>query len=250
MNEVIRQMMERKSVRAYEDRPIEPEKKELILQAAIEAPTAGNLSLYTILDITDPEKRRILSETCDHQPFIAQAPLFLIFAADYQRWFDAFRLVSRKAHVPGQGDLMIACSDALIAAQNAVSAAWSLGIGSCYIGDILEHYEEHRELLSLPPYVFPVTAVCFGYPTRQQKERRKPARFDRRFLVRENAYHRMSEGELEEMLGARRKQEGKEVEGTQREVEALLKRKWEAAFSREMNRSAAEMIALWGREDV
>ena len=55
MNEVIRQLHARKSVRVYEDRPIEDAAKRTILEAAIQAPSAGNMALYTILDITDGE---------------------------------------------------------------------------------------------------------------------------------------------------------------------------------------------------
>lgn len=55
MNEVIRQLTERKSVRVFEGRPISEEEKTAILRAAMEAPTAGNQQLYTILDITDQE---------------------------------------------------------------------------------------------------------------------------------------------------------------------------------------------------
>ncbi len=69
---------------------------------------------------------------------------------------------------PEEGDLFLACCDALIAAQTAVIAAESLGLGSCYIGDIMENYEVHRDLFKLPKYVFPICLVCFGYPTRQQ----------------------------------------------------------------------------------
>ena len=54
---------------------------------------------------------------------------------------------------PEEGDLFLASSDALIAAQNAVIAAESFGIGSCYIGDITEQYEVHKEMLNLPQYV-------------------------------------------------------------------------------------------------
>ena len=56
-NSTLQQIRDRKSVRAYEERPISPEDKRLILEAALQAPTAGNQTLYTILDITDPEKK-------------------------------------------------------------------------------------------------------------------------------------------------------------------------------------------------
>src|SRR6056297_2480266 len=68
-----------------------------------------------------------------------------------------------KFEAPQESDLFLACEDAMIAAQNAVIAAESLGIGSCYIGDILENYEYHKELLNLPDWAFPITMVAFGY---------------------------------------------------------------------------------------
>ena len=77
MNETIRLLNERKSVRVYEPGPLSPEVKDAILNAAIQAPTAGNMTLYTILDITDQALKDRLSVTCDHQPFIATAPLVL-----------------------------------------------------------------------------------------------------------------------------------------------------------------------------
>ena len=62
-------------------------------------------------------------------------------------------------------------------------AAESLGVGSCYIGDILENVEEHRCLLDLPDYVMPAAMVVYGYPTEQQKPRKKPQRFSSAYIV-------------------------------------------------------------------
>lgn len=149
-NEVVKNLFERKSVRIFEDRPISPEDRLTILQAACQAPTAGNQQLYTILEITEPALKKRLSVTCDNQPFIADAPLVLLFCADCQKWYDAYRYAGCTPRHPSAGDLMLAVEDSSLAAQNAVTAAWSLGIGSCYIGDIMEHCELHRELFQLP----------------------------------------------------------------------------------------------------
>ena len=130
MNETIRALAARKSMRVYEDRPIPEECKRAILQSAMEAPTAGNQQLYTILDITDPALKAQLAESCDHQPFIAMAPMVLIFCADVQKWVDLFVEGGAQPRTPGLGDLLLAVSDTNIAAQNAVVAAESLGIGS------------------------------------------------------------------------------------------------------------------------
>jgi len=233
MNPVLQSLHERKSVRVYENRPIHPEHKREILLAAMQAPTAGNQQLYTILDITDDALKRQLSVTCDNQPFIATAPLLLIFCADPLKWVDAYRAAGCSPRPIGPGDLLLAMLDAVIAAQNAVTAAWSLGIGSCYIGDILENAEQHRAMLNLPPQVMPATLVVFGYPTAGQMERHKPQRSALASIVQQNAYRRRSAEALRDMIGPRT--EGNDYEAW---VTAFCNRKYNSGFAREMNRSA------------
>lgn len=237
MNEVIRQLVKRKSVRAYTEREITTEEKQAILRAAAEAPTAGNQQLYTILDITDQAIKDRLVETCDHQPMISQAKLVLIFCADCKKWYDAYLAVGCAARKPGVGDLMLAVCDAMIAAQNAVTAAESLGIGSCYIGDIMENCEAQRELLSLPEYVFPVGMVIFGYPTQQQIRRPKPDRVDMPYIVHENGYQPLSDTQLEEMWAPRAGEKGYTAW-----MQAFCNRKYNSDFSREMSRSVEEYL--------
>ncbi len=92
--------------------------------------------------------------------------------------------------------MLLAVTETAIAAQNAVTAAESLGIGSCYIGDIMEQCETHRELLNLPDYVVPVAMLVFGYPSEQQKIRKKPERCDLKDIVCENGYERKNDEQL------------------------------------------------------
>ena len=240
MNDVLHQLRDRKSVRAYLEKPIAPDDKRAILEAACAAPTAGNQQLYTILDITDQKLKDTLAETCDHQPFIAQAPLVLIFCADCQKWYDAFDAGGCQPRKPGVGDLLLACSDANIAAQNAVTAAWSLGVGSCYIGDVMEQCETHRQLLNLPDYVFPAAMLDFGYPTPQQRERPKPERQAMEHVVHENSYRRMDGAELRRAL---EHQAGARPYGDW--LAAFCARKYNSAFSREMTRSVEEYLAAF-----
>ncbi len=238
MNEVISQLFERKSVRVFTDRTIAPKEKALILEAAVQAPTAGNQQLYTILDITDQALKEKLVDTCDHQPFIAQSPLVLIFCADCLKWYDAYQSVGCAPRDPGVGDLLLAVNDALIAAQNAVVAAHSLGIGSCYIGDIMENYEQQKDLLGLPEYVFPAAMLVFGYPTEQQRSREKPPRSPKEQIVHENRYRRMDSDELRQLL---------EIKAGKREYEkwlrAFCERKYDSDFSREMTRSVNRYLS-------
>ena len=242
MNEVLQQLHDRKSVRVYEDRPIAPEVKQAVLEAAIQAPTAGNMALYTILDITDQAIKDKLAVSCDNQPFIATAPMVLVFCADYRRWYDAFCTCVEQVRKPDMGDLFLAQADTLIAAQNAVVAAHSLGLGSCYIGDITEKYEFHRELLKLPKYVVPAAMLCFGYPTAQQQNRPKPKRHALQALVHENGYSMEKAGQMTEMLA---KQWDTEGEALAQQLRRFCARKWNSEFSEEMSRSCRAMVEDW-----
>ncbi len=242
MNEIIQSLYQRKSMRVFEERPIPQEMKQAILRAATEAPTAGCQQLYTILDITDQSLKEALAESCDHQPFIAKAPMVLVFCADCKKWYDAYREAHCEPRAPGVGDLMLAFSDAAIAAQNAVVAAESFHIGSCYIGDIMENCQTQRELLHLPEYVFPAVMLVFGWPVQQQKERPKPQRCPMTHIVHENTYRAMDGAELRAMLAHN---------CCSRSFEdwcaAFCARKYNSAFSREMTRSVAEYLRQYER---
>ena len=244
MNTVIQQLIQRKSVRVFEDREISEDIVQMILTAAVNAPTAGNQQLYTILRITDPEIKARLSESCDHQPFIATGKLVLVFCADCLKWYDAFRYAGCDPRDPGKGDLVLAIDDALIAAQNAVTAAESLGIGSCYIGDIMENIETQREILGLPEYVFPAAMLVFGYPTQQQMNRNKPQRADLKYIVQENRYHRHSSDELQQMLSSKSGERPYEEW-----IKAFCERKYNSGFSREMTRSVSEALKQFSGGD-
>lgn len=236
MNEIIKALAVRKSVRSYTDREISSDCKEQILRAATEAPTAGNQQMYTILDITSQELKDKLSVTCDNQPFIATGKMVLIFCADFHKWYQAFTLAGCSPRRPGPGDFLLAVEDAAIAAQNAVTAAESLGIGSCYIGDIMENYELHRELLHLPEFVFPALMLVFGYPTPQQQEREKPKRAALDFIVHENAYPDFSPEEIRQNIA--------DLKGSDFDqwMQRFCQRKYQADFSLEMSRSVAAAL--------
>jgi nitroreductase len=257
MNHTIELLLARKSVRAYEQKEISKEAKNMIITATLRAPTAGNMMLYSIIEVNDRNAKEQLAKTCDNQPFIAKAPLVLLFLADYQRWFDYFHLSGvekgcaqkgTQMRKPKEGDLFLACCDALIAAQTAVIASESLGIGSCYIGDIMENYETHKALFNLPRYVFPITLVCFGYPTRQQRERVQTQRFDRRYILFEDRYRRLEKNAFEDMVRERQTQvfgQRKKINGARNIGQMMYRRKFDAPFAHEMNRSVQAMLQAW-----
>ena len=233
LNETLQGLFERKSVRVFEEKAVSAEDKQLILRACVEAPSAGNQQLYTILDITDTKLKAALADACDHQPFIASAPFVLVFVADCLKYQDAYEVAGAEPRLPGKGDLMLAVTDTCIAAQNAVTAAHSLGLGSCYIGDIMENREIMRVLLHLPKYTFPCAMLVFGYPTQQQLDRPKPERFSVSDILCENSYVRKTEPELRKMFDKRC---SGDFDGW---MHAFCKRKYNSDFSREMTRSVS-----------
>ena len=242
MNNTIKELFDRKSVRIFTDEPITNEERELIIKSALQAPTAGNMALYSIIDVQDQQLKDLLAKRCDNQPFIAKAPLVLVFLADYQKWFDMFEEYTTGVPKLAESDLFLAAQDCIIAAQNAVVAAESMGIGSCYIGDILENFEDNKETLNLPKYAVPFMMLVFGRPTEQQKNRVKPTRFDMEDMVHVNAYHHKTLDETKQMF---MKQSGKNEEQLGKYIESFARRKFYAEFREEMNRSAAAIIESW-----
>ena len=256
MNETIDLMLKRRSVRTYADRAIENAEKQAIYDCAMRAPTAGNMMLYTMIEISDQQLKDKLAVSCDNQPFIAKAPLLVLFAADFQRMYDFYDYSGAAKwseeqgidfRKPSEGDLFLAMNDALIAAQSAVTAAESLGIGSCYIGDIMERIEYHRELLDLPDYVFPVTMLCFGYPKTDGPKSQIP-RYEKKFIVHENGYKRFDSEELlhltDNLENWRYKGQAADLVGGNMGIHTY-NRKYATEYSAEMNRSVREALRSW-----
>ena len=233
MTKTTQELIKRQSIRIYTDKKISKKDKDLIIDATINAPSAGNMQLYSIIDIKDRKIINRLAELCDHQDFIKKAKMVFIFCADYQKWYDAFNHLNLKVRKPNMGDLLLSIEDAVIAAQNSVTAAYSLGIGSCYIGDIMENFEEVTNLLSLPQYVYPACMVVYGYPDKKHIQKQKPKRFDNKYVIFANKYNRLDENSLKKMFKDR-----VNPRGYKEWMEAFSKRKYDSDFSKEMSRSA------------
>lgn len=255
MNDVIKTLEERVSLRRYKDIPIKDKDLDIIIKGAIKAPTAGNMMLYSIIVIKDEETKKKLSITCDNQPFIAKAPVQLLFLADMQRWFDYYdycdvKKICKEKNIgyngPEEADLFLACCDALIAAQNAVIAAESIGIGSCYIGDIMENYETHREMFNLPKWTFPIALLSMGYyPDDYERVHRE--RFNQKYVVFDEKYRKLNKEEFQDMFKNKENIDFKKME-LENFGQFMYLRKTGADFSVEMARSVKKALENWKGE--
>lgn len=244
MNETIDVILKRRSHRAFKYHDISQKDREVIIKSIMRAPTAGNMMLYTILEVEDQAVKEQLVETCDNQPFIAQSPFVLIFLADLQRWYDYFHLSGVESMVPpSEADLLLAASDANIAAQNGVIAAEALGIGSCYIGDIMENIETHREMFDLPDMVFPVAMLCFGYKKEDKGKKEMVPRFKEQYIHHKGKYKRFTEDEFIDMY--KHYHIKNFISGANNIGQHYYIRKTNSTYMAEMRRSVKEGIRSW-----
>jgi nitroreductase len=165
MESVYDVIMRRRTVRSFLDAPVEEEKVQQLLEAAIQAPSGGNIQPISIIRIEKPEGRDKLAKLAVNQPWVAKAPLCLLFCIDFHRtgkWAQA-----EGASFGGEKALMsflLAYADVFCSAENAVLCATSLGLGTVYIGMVLAAMTEIRKEFGLPDKVVPVVALCVGYP--------------------------------------------------------------------------------------
>lgn len=152
------------SVRRYKPDLLPVSVVETIVAAGQSASTSSNMQTYSVVAVTDQEKRDQLAELCGGQSHISQAPVFLAWCADRYRLERLNQMRGYQHNAEYLENFLVAAVDAALAAQNAALAAESLGLGICYIGGIRNNTTSVIELLGLPQYVFPITGMTVGYP--------------------------------------------------------------------------------------
>ncbi len=236
MNEVTKSIKEHRSIRSFNDVKITDEQINEILACGMRGATAGNMMLYSIIKIQDKESLEWLSVKCDNQKFIASAQFALVFLADANKFYSFFK--ERKVvnyEEPSIADFMLANQDCMIAAQNCVIAAESMGIGTCYIGDIMENYEDIKDGLNLPKNVMPITMVVFGNYDNTPPLR---DRFDKEFVVFDEVYPNIDRDFINKMFE-------REEKNKLNFAQAFFDRKINSEFFAEMKRTIKLYINEW-----
>jgi len=151
---LIDSILTRRSVRRYETKDIPEEVLQQILEAGRQSPSAANRQPIHFVIVKDYD---ILKNLCDNliTRFVKCAPVAVVGCADI------------KSLLTGKWAVV----DATIAMQNMVIAAWTLGVGSCWIGACSE--EKVKDLLKIPDKWKVVALITFGYPAEQPKPRKK-----------------------------------------------------------------------------
>lgn len=199
LNDVLAVQLAHRSVRSYLPDPVDEEHLRAIVAAAQSAPTSSNLQLWSVVAVTAPEVKARLAALAGGQRHIVQAPLLLVWVADYARG----RSLAERADAPTEAadyleTTLVGFVDAALAAQNAVVAAESLGLGTVYIGAVRNDPDGVIAALGLPEGAFPVVGLVVGHPDPAGGEEVKPR------LPQEAVLHREGydlDGQLELIEG-------------------------------------------------
>jgi len=148
---------------------------ETIVAAAQSASTSSNLQVWSLVAVEDQDRKNRLADLAGGQKHIRDCPLFLLWLADLARLENLGKEKGRDcAALPYLELFMTGVVDAALAAQNAVTALESLGLGCCYIGAMRNKPEEVARELGLPPNVFAVFGMTVGRPDPADKAGVKP----------------------------------------------------------------------------
>ncbi|MBH0776480.1 NADPH-dependent oxidoreductase [Nocardia bovistercoris] len=174
-NPVLQVVHEHRSVRRYLPDPVSEATLRLLISAAQSAPTSSNLQVWSVVAVRDAKRRARLADLAGNQDHIRQAPVLLVWTADFAR----LRQLAEDNDAPLEGADYLESSyvgfiDAALAAQNAVVAAESLGLGTVYIGALRNKPEEVAAELGLPDSVFAVFGLVVGHPDPSEGARVKP----------------------------------------------------------------------------
>lgn len=185
-NETLDTIVSHRSVRAYLPDALPPGTIELIVAAAQSAPTSSNLQPWSVVAVEDPARKRRLAEYAGNQQHIVDAPLLLVWLVDLNR----LQRIGDAEGRPVQAldyleSFLLGAVDTSLAAQNAVVALESIGLGSVYIGGIRNRPADVAAELQLPPHVFALFGLVVGLPDPERPAAVKPRLPQEAVLFRE-----------------------------------------------------------------
>jgi nitroreductase len=153
-----------RSIRSFKDLPIAEGLLSEILDCAMRASTGGSMQLYSVIVSTDPDRRAALAAIHLGSDAIRSAPVTLTFCIDGRRLSRWLALHGEAAGLDNMWGFVIGFSDALLAAQNALVAAESEGLGGCFLGSTIVAAPMLARFLECPPQVVPIATLLLGHP--------------------------------------------------------------------------------------
>lgn len=196
-NKTLDTLLAHRSVRSYLPDPLPDGTVEILVAAAQSAATSSNLQPWSVVVVEDPERKARLAALAGNQKHIVEAPVFLLWLIDLHR----LEGLGQARAVPSEGlgfleTFLLGAVDTSLAAQSAVVALESLGLGSVYIGGIRNRPAEVASELGLPPHVFALFGLVVGRPDPAAPASVKPRLPQEAVLFRERYGRPGSKGAL------------------------------------------------------
>jgi nitroreductase len=174
-NETLAVQLSHRSVRKFGPQPVTDGQLSALVAAAQSAATSSNLQPWSVIAVRDPARKARLAALAAGQQFINEAPLLLVWVADLGR---ARRIASRAGVALDGADYLettiIGFVDTALAAQNAVTAAESLGLGTVFVGAVRNHPEQVAAELALPLHAVAAFGLAVGTPDPTENAGIKP----------------------------------------------------------------------------
>lgn len=172
---VLRSLIGHRSWRAFRNEALPAGALELAIAVAQSASNSSNLQSWSVVAVSDPQRRAALNALAGRQRHIDEAPLLLVWLADLGKLRDIARSVGSAAEALDHLEMLLSGTiDAALAAQAAVSALEAQGLGACFIGAIRNRADLVAAELGLPSEVFPVFGLAVGMPDHGRPARVKP----------------------------------------------------------------------------
>lgn len=187
----------RRTIRKFSDREVTDSTIKNIIEAAMRAPTCGNMQLYSVIITRNGALRKEINATHFNQPAATGANVILTVCADFNRFTRWCRLRNADAAYGNMLSFETAMTDAIIFAQQITTIAEMGGLGCCWLGTVSYNSEKTAELLKLPELVFPAASLAIGWPaeTPEQCER-----LDTDAIMFTDTYPELSDDEILEQF--------------------------------------------------
>jgi nitroreductase len=194
-NPTLNTIFQHRSIRKFKTKRVPRRLINLITEAGQRAPAACGMQAYSFVLITDLRVREEIFKAVGRQECMEQAPTWIIICADLARQLELFKFLGVKTRFGPLGKFIPSVVDAILAAQNIVVAAESLGLGTVFIGTIWESMKTVAQILKTPKDVLPILILCLGYPDEAPPKR---PRWPREAVLHENHYAMPSEEVMRE----------------------------------------------------
>ncbi|MGX7014062.1 NADPH-dependent oxidoreductase [Vagococcus silagei] len=185
MNETIQSQLNHRTIRQFKQEKISEEMVSSLIDVARHTASSSFTQTFSLIRVTDIELKKKIAVICN-QAYVADVSELLIFVADqYRNEQIAVEQGQETSVLQNMDRFMVAMTNAVLASQNVTVAAESLGLGTVYLGSILNDSRQIIDLLELPEYTFPILGLGIGYP--DQEPQLKP-RLPQKFMCFENKY--------------------------------------------------------------